>query len=95
MRVQLAQPRVADRQNDELSIVTNANTNLNTLRDSYRVNLKNVSWPWNLAANGEDGEKYNPIYSIATSPLSFVTKDLESIGVHMATVYYTVTIPAT
>ena len=75
------------------------NTTTITQRDAYRVNFKQGAIGQYLYADGATDtnskpiDQYNPIQSVETSPLSFVTKDDDSVGVHMATVKYTVKIP--
>ncbi|MBE5803140.1 MAG: CHAP domain-containing protein [Clostridiales bacterium] len=91
MRVQLETVSIADGG----SRITQADddADLNAQRDQYRVQLSDDWLRHDLYADGETGEKYNPIDSIATSPMTFVTWPEEDRGVHMTTITYTVAIP--
>lgn len=108
MRVQLSKAAVEDNTDANsfglLMEHDTSSTAINALVDKYRVTFKQnfESKPEDLSADGTkvDGKPadvYNPIASIATSPLSFVTRDKDEngndCGVHMATVNYTIRIP--
>jgi len=92
MRVQLTGLSVAA-ESDRMTQADDA-ADLSTLRDAFRVERKADWMNQDLYADGETGERYNPLERIAVSPLSFVTRHGEDIGEHMATITYTIGIPA-
>ncbi len=86
MRVQLTGAEVADTSD----VMSKSDTSSFTGSDQFYVDT--------IADDNTDdyiaaGKSIKPIESIATSPLSFVTKDDAEYGLHMATVTYTVAIP--
>ena len=66
-----------------------ADDDVSTLINSYRIKL-DPDWEYHdLPA----GDTYNPLESIEISPLSFVTKQDDSMGVQMANITYVLSIP--
>lgn len=92
MRVQLTGLSVVA----ESDLMTQADdtADLSGLRDAFRVERKADWMNQDLYADGETGERYNPLERVAVSPLSFVTRSGTTMGEHMATITYTIGIPA-
>jgi len=88
MRVQLTDADVANMSGNTMSMVGSENE-LTGVDQFYVGTIATDSEPDYIAANGT----CKPITKVATSPLSFVTKDDAEYGLHMATVTYTVKIP--
>jgi len=93
MRVQLTGVAITDNANDAMQQATSLSS---SMRDKYMITLKPNATPKDLMANNETGDTYNPIDTIATSPLTFVTQTDDTPtdqGVHIANITYTVKIP--